>query len=133
MQMNPTDMALLDLSRYTDSRIAVLLGVPPFLVGLPAGGDSMTYSNVSSLFQYHWTAGLSTFVDDLMKALSYWLLPAGNTIELNRDEYVRPGPLERAQYYQILISTGVLTPADVQQLERFAIVGSGSTPEVALV
>ena len=42
-QLNPKDMALLELSQFTDGKIAVLLGVPPFLVGLPAGGDSMTY------------------------------------------------------------------------------------------
>ena len=48
MQANPKDMALVDLSQLTESRIAVLLGVPPFLVGLPSGGDSMTYANVTS-------------------------------------------------------------------------------------
>ena len=40
LQISPEEMALLDLSRYNDSRIAVLLGVPPFLAGLPSGGDS---------------------------------------------------------------------------------------------
>ena len=44
---------MLELAQFTESRIAVLLGVPPFLVGLPSGGDSMTYSNVSSLFDFH--------------------------------------------------------------------------------
>src|SRR4029077_15669818 len=43
LQINPEDMALLDLSKHTESRIAVLLGVPPFLVGLPTGADSMVY------------------------------------------------------------------------------------------
>jgi phage portal protein BeeE len=42
-QMNPKDMALLELLTWNDSRIAVMLGVPPFLVGLPSGGDSLTY------------------------------------------------------------------------------------------
>jgi phage portal protein BeeE len=37
--MNPKDMALLELLTWNDSRIAVMLGVPPFLVGLPSGGD----------------------------------------------------------------------------------------------
>ena len=44
LQINPDDMALLDLSKHTESRISVLLGVPPFLVGLPTGADSMVYS-----------------------------------------------------------------------------------------
>ena len=38
-QVNPKDMALVELTQMNDSRIAVLLGVPPFLVGLPSGGD----------------------------------------------------------------------------------------------
>ena len=37
VQVNPKDMALLELSQYNEARIAVLLGVPPYLVGLPAG------------------------------------------------------------------------------------------------
>jgi HK97 family phage portal protein len=123
LQISPEDMALLDLSRYTDSRIAVLLGVPPFLVGLPAGGDSMTYSNVESLFEYHWRAGLKPKVSPVVHALSQWALPRGTDIEVNRDEYVRPGPYERAQTWQILVDLGVLTPQGVQQLERFAISG----------
>ena len=57
-QINPRDMALLELSQYNESRIAVLLGVPPFLVGLPGGGDSMTYANASGYFDYHWRAHL---------------------------------------------------------------------------
>lgn len=123
LQISPEDMALLDLSKYTDSRIAQLLGVPPFLVGLPSGGDSMTYSNVTSLFDYHWRAGLKPKVSPVVNALSGWALPHGTSIEVNRDEYVRPGPLERAQTYEILVSIGALTAADVQQLERFAING----------
>jgi HK97 family phage portal protein len=58
VQTSPRDMALVELSQITESRIAVMLGVPPFLVGLPSGGDSMTYSNVTALFDYHWRAGL---------------------------------------------------------------------------
>ena len=52
--INPKDMALVELAHFNESRIATLLGVPPFLVGLPSGGDSMTYSNVTSLFDYHY-------------------------------------------------------------------------------
>ena len=43
-QMSPKDLALLELAQWNESRIAIALGVPPFLLGLPAGGDSMTYS-----------------------------------------------------------------------------------------
>ena len=121
LQISPEDMALVDLAQYTDSRIATMLGVPPFLVGLPSGGDSMTYSNVTALFDYHWRAGLRPKVSPVVHALSQWALPRGTDVEVNRDEYVRPGPLERAQTYDILTRIEVLTPDEVRELERFAL------------
>lgn len=131
-QINPKDMALLELSQFTESRIAVLLGVPPFLVGLPSGGDSMTYSTTVQLFDYHWRDGLRPMAQMVMSALSGWLLPRGTRVELNRDEYVQPGPLERAQTDQILNAivdprTGqaAKTVAEIRDQERF----DDSTPE----
>jgi HK97 family phage portal protein len=101
-QINPKDMALVELSQITESRIAVLLGVPPFLVGLPSGGDPMTYSNVTSIFDYHWRAGLRPQAQSVMSALSQWLLPRGTKVEVNRDAYIQPEPYQRAQTAQIL-------------------------------
>jgi HK97 family phage portal protein len=121
---DPLSTALVELESFQESRIAVLLGVPPFLLGLPSGGDSMTYSNVTSLFDYHWRAGLKPKADRLMSSLAGWLTPRGTGLEVNRDEYVRPGPLERAQTWQILISIGVLTVEEVRQIERFSLTGS---------
>jgi HK97 family phage portal protein len=114
---SPKDMALAEMSRFSDARVCVLLGVPPFLMALPSG-DSMTYSNVSSLFDYHWRAGLRPKATDVTANLSGWLLPIGTELELDRDEYVRPGELERAQTYQILTAIGAMTPDEVRVRER---------------
>jgi hypothetical protein len=88
--MDPEKMALVDLEKHNESRIAIALGVPPFLVGLPGGGDSMTYSNVSQTFDFHWRMGLRPKAQTVMAALSGWLLPRQTRVELNRDEYVQP-------------------------------------------
>jgi len=117
-QMNPRDMALTDLQDRAEARVAVMFGVPPFLVGLPTGGDSMTYSNVSSLFDYHWRAGLRPKAAAVMGGLSEWLLPRGTIVEMNRDAYVQPGPLERAQTWQILVGMGAMTIEQVQAIEK---------------
>jgi len=124
LQVSPRDMSLHDLLTFQESRIAVLFGVPPFLVGLPSGGDSMTYSNVSSLFDYHWRAGLRPKAQPVMSALSGWATFAGTRVELNRDEYVRPGLNERAQAYAMLHGiedeTGrAMTVAEIRERERF--------------
>jgi HK97 family phage portal protein len=124
-QMNPTDMALLDLEQFHESRIALLLGVPPFLVGLPSGGDSMTYSNVNSVFDFHWRAHLRPRAQIVMDALSGWLLPRQTRVELNRDSYVQPEPLQRAQTAQILNSivdadgNPALSVEEIRASERF--------------
>jgi phage portal protein BeeE len=80
----------------------------------------MTYSNVESLFDYHWRAQLSTIANAIMSALSGWLLPRGTTVEVNRDEYVKAAPLERAQTEQIYVQLGVLSTDEVRELERFS-------------
>lgn len=130
LSTNPKDMALSDMARFTDARICVLLGVPPFLMGLPSG-DSMTYSNVSSLFDYHWRAGLRPKATDVTANMSGWLLARGTDLELDRDEYVRPGELERAQTYDILVRIGAMTPDEVRVHERIG--GPLGTPPAAPV
>jgi HK97 family phage portal protein len=133
--LSPRDMALTDLLQLTESRIAVLLGVPPFLMGLPSGGDSMTYSNVSSLFDYHWRAGLRPKAQTVMQALSQWALPRGTRVEVNRDAYIQPGPLDRAQTYATLhgiVDNGApaITVPEVRLAERFDTPATTARPGV---
>jgi HK97 family phage portal protein len=116
---SPADLALVELSQLNDSRIAVLMGTVPFQMGLPSGGDSMTYSNVSSLFDYHWRASLRPKAQTAMRGLSQRLLPRGTTVELNRDAYVQPGPLERAQTWEILARVGAVTVEEIREFERY--------------
>ena len=101
-QINPNDMALTALLDREEGRIANLLGVPPELVGIPTGTDPMTYKNMTMWTDLHWRSGLKPKAQTVMSALSGWALPRGTRVELNRDEYVAPEPLERAQTAQIL-------------------------------
>jgi len=118
--MSAKDMALLELSQWTESRICVKLGVPPFLMGLPSGGDSLTYSNVSQLFDFHDRASLRVKAASVMPALSNWLLPLGQQLELNRDEYSRAPLKERAEAYKIMIESGVMVPDEARAMERLS-------------
>jgi phage portal protein BeeE len=120
-QVSPHELGLVELAQLTESRIAVLMGTVPFQMGLPSGGDSMTYSNVTSLFDYHWRSSLRPKAQRVMRALSQRLLPFGTGVELNRDAYVQPGPLERAQAWQILVAIGALTAEQVAEFERFSV------------
>jgi phage portal protein BeeE len=113
------DMALLELAQFTEGRIAVMCGVPPFLVGLPSGGDSMTYSNVTSLFDFHDRSSLRPKATAVMKALSGWALARGQAVELNRDEYSRPALLDRAKAYAELAKIpDTITGSEIRTMER---------------
>jgi phage portal protein BeeE len=123
-QINARDMALLELAQFTDARICVLLGVPPFLMALPSG-DSMTYSNVEQVFEYHDRSQLRTEAVAVMSALSNWALPRGQTVELDREEYSRPPLTERVGAYTALFNlvdpvTGerAITIPQIQAIER---------------
>ncbi len=117
--VSPKEMAMAEIEQFNESRIAVLLGVPPFLVGLPTGGDSMTYSNVSSLFDFHDRSYLRTAATHVMSALSFWALPRGQAAELNRDEYSRPSFDVRAGAWEKFVTIGAVTPEQVARYERF--------------
>lgn len=116
--MNAKDMALLELDQFNEARIAVLLGVPPYLMALPSGGDSLTYTTTSQLTDHHDRSSLRTKAVAAMSALSGWALPRGQCVELNRDEYTRPGFKERAEAYKIMVEIGAMTGPEVRAMER---------------
>lgn len=123
LQISPKDMALVELQQLNASALATLLGVPPFLLGLPSGGDSLTYSTTESLFDFYWRAGLRPKASPVMEALSNWALPASERIELNRDEFVRPGFAERVnawvQLHSISDETGIgISAEEIRAAER---------------
>ena len=102
----------------------MLLGVPPLLLALPSGDQgSLVYRNAEGIYDFHWRGGLRPKAQHLMTALSQWLVPHGTGLEVNRDEYVKPGPLERAQTWAIYLDHGVVTPEQVQIAERFVDAG----------
>lgn len=126
LMFSPKDLALSDLAALTETRIANLLGVPGYMVGLPQSSDSLVYNTAALTLDFHWRASLRNYVRPVMGALSNRLLPVGTTLELNRDEYIKPQPLERAQYYATLhgIEDADAGPAitvdEVRQLERLS-------------
>lgn len=103
LNISPKDMALLELRQFDEARIAVLLGVPPFLLGLPSGADSLTYQTIEGIYDYHWRSSLRTLAAGLMEPISQWALgDPDQAIELNRDEYTRPPFQERVAGYATL-------------------------------
>lgn len=136
VQMDPEKMSLREERKDHEARIAQLLHVPPNMVGLPASGESMTYSNVESIYDYHWRGHLRPMAQTVMSYLSEWLLPRGTRVELNSDNYTRQPPYERAQTYAILNAlvdadgNPAMTVGEIRAAERFDEVAADLTSGV---
>jgi HK97 family phage portal protein len=117
LNVTPKDMALNELQQFAEARVCVLLGVPPFLVGLPTGADSMTYTNGTAVYDFHYRRTLKPGSNYIMGALSQWALPRGTDIKLDAASYIRPGDVERAQYYQIMTEIGAMDVGEVRAAE----------------
>lgn len=126
--MSPKDMAMLEIAEFTEARIAVLLGVPPYLVALGQGGDSTPYANVSQVFDFHDRSSLKTKASHVMAGLSFWALPSTQCAELNRDEYTRPPFAERADAWVKLIQVGAVSVEEFRTAERL----TGPAPTMAI-
>lgn len=127
--MDAKEMGLLEISQFSESRIAGLLGVPPFLVGLAGASGSLTYSNISDLFDFHDRSSLRPKTRIIMEALSSWALPNGRNAELNRDDYTRLPFDKRVAAYAILIANKVLTAEEVRAMERFQGADAGTASQ----
>jgi len=116
LTISPRDMALLDLRVFDEQRIAAAFGVPPFLIGLP-NPEGLTYSNATSLFDFHWRGMLRPLSRKITEALSAWALPRGRKVQLNAGDYVQPPLADRATAYKTMHDAGALTADEWRALE----------------
>jgi HK97 family phage portal protein len=116
LNLSPRDMALLDLQVFDEQRISSVLGVPPWLAGLPQP-TGMTYANALSLFAFHWRR-LRPIAKRMTNGLSAWALPRGRTCQLNAGDYVQPELADRAVAYGAMNTAGALTDDEWRALEN---------------
>ena len=97
LTITPKDMALLELRQFDEARISTLLGVPPMLLALPDGPDVDDLSQCRGRLRLP-LAGLPQAQggDHRRGHLQLGAAPSTQTIELNRDEYVRGNHCGRA-------------------------------------
>jgi HK97 family phage portal protein len=73
MSLTPRDMDFIEAKHVAAREIALALGVPPMLLGIP--GDN-TYSNYQEATRSFWRATVLPLVNRTAKSLSAWLAPA---------------------------------------------------------
>jgi HK97 family phage portal protein len=132
MQVTPKDMALVEQLQRIEARIAVLLGVPPYLLSLVQPGSStMTYANAAQWFVHHTRTALKPIGRKLARPLNQWLLPAGTDLRIDPDGYDREDMLSRAQYWPAMHGVGAVTREEIRAAEGFYPIDAPPDPVVS--
>lgn len=119
LSFNPKDLELIDARQYSAQQICTIFGVPAFLAGV-AAPNSMTYSNVNQDSIHFARYTLRPWISRMEASLST-LLPRGQEARFTMDALLRADTITRYQGYEIAIRAGFLTPAEVRDLEDFAL------------
>jgi HK97 family phage portal protein len=82
LNINPKDLALLDLAEYDARVLASAFGVPSFLLNLAMTG-SLVYQNPEGLREFWWWSELYPMGKRIADALSANMLPAGNSVSFD--------------------------------------------------
>ena len=109
LSLSPKDMDFVEAKNGAAREIALALGVPPMLLGIP--GDN-TYSNYQEASRSFWRQTVLPLVTRTAKAMSAWLSPAwGGGLELRPDlDQVEALSGERDQLWRRLERATFLTP-----------------------
>lgn len=117
LTISPREMALLELLEFNEARIAIILGVQPYQMGLPQG-QGLTYQSAIMVYDYHWRSTLRPFTRDIAAAISQWAFNGRRrALRFNPDQYVRPGIDDRVNTYEKLVAMGVMTADEVRLAE----------------
>ena len=119
MSLTPKDMDFIEAKHVAAREIALALGVPPMLLGIP--GDN-TYSNYQEATRSLWRQTVLPLATRTAKALSTWLSPAfGDVLELRPDhDAIEALCSEREALWSRVDKATFLTPN-----EKRAAVGYG--------
>jgi HK97 family phage portal protein len=116
LQVTPADVQLIESRRWNATMMAVLLGLPPFMLG-GSIGDSLTYSTVEGEMDRLWDTALSPVARRIELAMGAWT-PSGQNLRFNFDSTLRANTLDRFNAYQIGIANGFLTVDEVRDTEH---------------
>ena len=123
MSLSPRDMDFIEAKHVAAREIALALGVPPMLLGIP--GDN-TYSNYQEATRTLWRQTVLPLVTRTAKALSAWLSPAwSESLDLRPDlDAIDALSPERDALWSRLEKTTFLTPDEKRAAIGYAPMGA---------
>lgn len=119
MALTPRDMDFIEARNGAARDIALALGVPPMLIGVP--GDN-TYANYQEANRAFWRLTVLPLIGRVTGSLSPWLSDAfGEALRLEPDlDQVSGLAAERSELWQRLSGAGFLTDAEKREAVGYA-------------
>ncbi|RIA56770.1 phage portal protein [Dichotomicrobium thermohalophilum] len=126
MSMSPRDMDFISAKNLAAREIALALGVPPMLLGIP--GDN-TYSNFQEANRSFWRQTVLPMVNRTLQALGGWLAPAYGEALVLRPALDRVEALstERAALWERVENASFLTVNEKRAAIGYGPVEDGDT------
>jgi HK97 family phage portal protein len=122
LNVTPRDVELIATRRWNATEIAVLLGLPPYLLGGDTG-TSLTYSTTEAELSRLWILGLMPVAVAVERGFGAWV-PRGQRIRFVPDAVLRAQTKDRYDAYKVGLDAGFLTIAEVRETEHL-----GELPE----
>lgn len=130
LSLSPRDMDFMEAKTAAAREIALALGVPPLLLGLP--GDN-TYANYAEANRALWRQTVLPLVGRTMQALTHWLEPAfGPDLRLQVDlDRIDALSAERDALWQRLKNADFLTTEEKRALSGYREKNPADPPQHA--
>jgi HK97 family phage portal protein len=124
--LSPKDMDFVEAKNAAAREIALALGVPPMLLGIP--GDN-TFSNYQEASRTFWRQSVLPLVNRTLTALSAWLAPSfGGGLALKPDlDQVDALASEREALWARVDKAGFLTQDEKRAAVGYGPIGDGGT------
>ncbi len=124
MALSPKDMDFIEAKHAAAREIALAMGVPPMLLGIP--GDN-TYSNFQEANRMLWRQTVLPLVSRTAKALSAWLGPSyGGALDLRPDlDSVEALSSEREALWSRVEAASFLTVDEKRAAVGYGAMGEG--------
>jgi HK97 family phage portal protein len=111
---SPVDLAATEFARITLGQIALMFGVPAYLLGAPT--DSNTYANVENRMLELYQLTLLPWIGRAESVLDAQLA-RGTELRIEIDGLLRADTKTRMESYDIALRNGILTVDEVRALE----------------
>jgi HK97 family phage portal protein len=114
VQWNANDLALVPTREYNLRLASDITGVSPYLLGVPS--ESRVYSNMETEWANFIKVTLGKYINSIEQVLST-CFPRDKTVRFYIDELLRGDSSQRWATYEKAINLGVMTAAEVRELE----------------